>query len=630
MLFEFYRRFRAQFWLVATCLLTLVVYSNTWRAPFVLDDYTGVAQLAATRPTFEDVVREIRDGPAPNRPVANFSFALNAYAHGLAEPVAASAEEDNRRAASVTTGYHAVNILFHLLAGVGFYLLTVVSLRLPTVPPKLSSRPRRLAVLIAALWLLHPVQVQSVTYIVQRMTVLSAMFSFWSLYLYVLGRLREDRRCLAAAAALFLLALGSKETAVILPAVAVVYELTLLETRPGRRFALWTLAAAIVMAFFSFIFIGGWSGIIWHVESAALDRLPYRSFSLYERLITQPRIILFYLSLLLFPHPSRLSLEHEFALSGSLLNPPTMLTLLFGGLILAYAVRIRRKKPIYALLIFATFLSLLVESSFVNIELVFEHRLYLPSAAVIAGGALTLATLLPVAGEVAGRAARSAYFRRATAAALLGMSAIVVLAGWSHQRNEVWTSEVLLWRDAVRKAPRKARPRYNLAQALHKAGRFEEAEARYREALRINPGIALAWSNLGLILEGDGREPEALSAFRRAVDEEPALAEGWINLCQFLARADRLDEALPPCRRSTEIGPEDPRTWSNLGAALLKKRRPAEALRALNKALRLDPGRPAALFNASLAAGASGDIEASRAYAEAFKKTRRALPGTVR
>src|SRR5262245_19855031 len=160
-------------------LLVLCIYSNTFEAPFVLDDNMNILNnhpIRMTTLTIEEVRKAVFKSYNAQRPLAIMSFALNYYFNGYN-----------------VTGYHIVNILIHIIAGIFLYLFVKTTLRLPSLHFK-DTTPEWIASFTVLIWLVHPLHTQSVTYIVQRMNSLAAMFYILSMLLYAKARMSYDTR----------------------------------------------------------------------------------------------------------------------------------------------------------------------------------------------------------------------------------------------------------------------------------------------------------------------------------------------------------------------------------------------------------------------------------------------------
>ncbi len=222
-----------------------------------------------------------------------------------------------------------------------------------------------------------------------------------------------------------------------------------------------------------------------------------RSFSLTERLMTEPRIVMNYLIQIFYPLLNRFSIEHPITISTSLVEPITTLLSLLSitGLLIFGLLKIHRF-PALSLAILFYFLNQIVESSFISLELVFEHRNYLPS----------LFLFLPVAiGVVQGLR----YFQRENKQAMFFLCSsvmtllLIVIGMTTFTRNGTWGSEKTLWEDALEKAPLSARPWGSLAFYYSTTGDYDKALELYEVSLtkqRITgffPAIILR--NMGFI-----------------------------------------------------------------------------------------------------------------------------------
>ena len=279
--------------LLVPALLVILVYAGTLRYPFVFDDIPNIVDNQAMRLARLDgagLWQAAFESPHPRRPVANVSFAFNYRLHGYA-----------------VEGYHWTNVLVHVATGMIFYLLASVTLRLTRGHNVGGARTAPfdgtnvVALAAATLWMIHPCQTQSVTYIVQRMNSLAAMFYLLSMLFYVRARIvsagwKKGAGFLAAVLS-GLLAVGSKENAVTLPFFLFLYEWFFfqeLDRRWLKRQWPWVAVLALVGGITLWVCLGEEPLI------RILDGFRYRDFTLTERLLTQPRVVLFYLGLLAF------------------------------------------------------------------------------------------------------------------------------------------------------------------------------------------------------------------------------------------------------------------------------------------------------------------------------------------
>ncbi len=537
--------------LVLLCLagVGLAVYAPSLDGPFVFDDHIHLLRNRAIQ------LRELSlaglwsaatESPA-HRPVANLSFALN-YWWGGSRP----------------RGYHALNLALHVANGLLVYALARAALR--RRPLALGDRrlARGVAGLAALLFVVHPLQTQSVSYVVQRMNLLCAFFYLAALACYVLARERAPgtrRIPLAACAASGLLALGSKQNAVTLPLAIFLWEWCFYrDFDPAFARRAWRRAGAPLLLLAALVWWWIFQGPHWGYNAKA--------FGMLERALTQGRAIALYLSLALLPLPSRLNLLHDLPLSRSLLDPPSTLpALLAVAASAAGAMLLARRVPWLAFGALWFLLHLAVESSILPLDLVYEHRNYLP-----------LAGLCLAASVGAARLAR----QRALPLVALGLALALPFAVFARQRNRVWADPLALWSDVVAKSPANPLARSDLASALAFAGRSREALAEAERALALAPGSARIHANLGAAYSRLGR---------------------WGRAVHHLERAQA-------------AAPDDAELESALGAALLQAGQRERARAHLARAVARDPQSARAAYNVALLARDEGDLAAARAGLE--------------
>jgi len=521
-------------------------------------------------------------------------------------------------------GYHAANILIHALTGFFLFLLCRrILLRPATMRPERAA-PDLVAVLAALLWLAHPLHTQSVTYIVQRMNGLAALFYVLALYLYARGRAREEQGgngkqwpWLAGALAVWLMALGSKEIAITWPLAVFLYEwyfIRDLRTDWLRtRYVKVTATLLVIVTGLISLLAGG--KLLTFLQAGYAER----SFTLTERLLTQPRVVLFYLSQLIYPHPGRLSLVHDFPLSKSFLDPAsTLLAILALLAIAAAAVVTARRFRLLSFAILWLLLHLVLESSVLGLEMVFEHRTYLPSMFFF----LWLADLgwrrLP----------------RKSAVPAVSIALLAMLSVWTWQRNSVWREPLLFWTDAVTKAPGNPRAHNNLGSALQSEGQLAAAGDHYQQALHLDPAFAVAHANFGSVLQEQGRLPEAIDHYRQALRIKPESLVARYNLGSALQLLGNDNEAISHYLLTLEARPDHADAHHNLAFALQKQGRAQEAIDHYQQAIRFAPDHLLAHYNLGRLFEQLGRRdEAARLYQKAlrieprFEKARQRLAG---
>jgi tetratricopeptide (TPR) repeat protein len=482
-----------------------VVYSNTFHAPFTFDDIPQILSAHLVR----DLAGCVAELPTGLRAVGRLTFAANYAVHGFEVP-----------------GYHFVNLLVHLCAALGVYALTRTALRTVEVTDRTTLSLASTAA--AVLFVVHPVQTQAVTYIVQRYTSLATALYMASVVLYARSRSSPHRAgavvqyCAALIA--MLLAMRTKEIAFTLPLALVLYDVALLDGSARER--LRRLAAPLLMLpvvpviqFLLFAPDAGTSSASASIGAvarggSAVSRLDY--------LLTQARVFMTYLRLLVLPISQ--NVDYEFALSRSV-DAPVLLSAL--GVVILCGVGIwlvvvgrREGKPLMRVAGVGVLwfpLALSVESTLIPIrDVIAEHRLYLPSVGAFMVAGTALAALH--------RRARAHGEVRA-AAVIAGFAMLTVVLGVAtFQRNELWNDPVALWGDAVAKSPGKLRPILNLMGALRDKGDVTAARALYPRAIAIPPTDHEEFITVGLIFQDVGDLEAARSMWEAALNARPRSA----------------------------------------------------------------------------------------------------------
>jgi len=543
-----------------TVFLVFLIYSSNLAGPFVFDDGRNIQNNPAIRLTqlsWSGLMDAATKSPLPNRPLAYISFAFNYYFHSYR-----------------TVGYQLTNILIHMLAGLFLYLFIKITLGLPALQSRFGNS-RWLPFCAVLIWLVHPLHTQSVTYIVQRMNSMASMFYILSMLCYARARLAQGPtvKWLLATACLMsgALALATKETAATLPCFLLIYEWFFFQDLSRewlKRHLPFLVGIFILLIVVSLIYMGG------HPLAKILSAYESRNFTLAQRVLTEFRVVILYLTLLIFPHPNHLNLDYDFPLSHSLLDPvTTLLALLAITGLLAWSVWLAKKDRLLSFCLLWFFGNLVIESSVIGLEIVFEHRTYLPSMMII-----LLAAILA-----------NRYLRANFLKAVMICAITLVFAAWTYERNTTWSNAVSLWSDVVKKSPQKVRPHNNLGNALKHQGKIEEAIVHFNKALQINPGYSKAHNNLGTALASQGKTDEAIKHFGIALYINPNYAAAHSNIGVALAGRNEIEKAIVHFRAALRLKPNKANVHSNLGAALVRQGKLQEALEHLHIALRLKP-----------------------------------------
>ena len=336
------------------------------------------------------------------------------------------------------------------------------------------------------------------------MTALATLFYLLGMLAFVLhrrGRLGGPAATLAVGAA-FLLGMGSKEIVATLPFACLLVDACFFPERRRQTARLAGVALAVGVAL-ALLYLPGVPDFT--------ARYPNRAFTPMERLLTEPRVLWHYLSLLAWPAPERLHLDYHVTLSRGPWSPPTTLPALAGLLALAFAAwRLRARQPLAAFAVLFFLLASALEASFINLEIAFIHRIYLPSLFLFAG----LLAALP-----------QRALARATVPLLL-LAAVLALV--TIERNREWRDENRLWAADLARGASPFRAVMNRGAALIELGRAEEAARVMTQSLPLVHGgqrvqlelqIAGAW----FAVEAFDRAREQLERLRARVGDRPEI-----------------------------------------------------------------------------------------------------------
>ena len=611
-------------------LIGVLLYGHTLQAPFYLDDFINIRDKLHAISSLS--VRELIDASFESyvyrRPLPNLTFALNYYIHGLRLP-----------------GYHIVNIIIHVINCMLLYLFLFKTLTLPGFCHK-CEHPGYVAILASLLWFVNPMQIQSVTYIVQRMTSMGTLFFLCSFLCYLYGRLAQRMR---ARVALFLLSvmcwvmsMASKEIALTLPWLIFFYEWFFFQDLDRT----WLKRSAIYIVT-GFTIMLAWVYFVYEYSPLSLVTAisQHRQYTALERFLTQGRVIFFYISLLIYPHPSRLTLNHDIPVSHGLLDPLTTL-LSFAALAAIFAMTIlafkRHRLMVFCIIWF--FGNLAIEALTASIELVFEHRAYIPSMLVFLPFVLFLFRIVKPR---------------------IGFSiicALIMIFGyWTFQRNALWNNPVAFWEDAAGKPPNHFRAHANLGVSYLDAKQYDRALGAFKKALSLNPTYPTEiYTNIGMLYLDRGRQTlarkhleralalnpnnfvaldligtlyrkqknykEALKHYGMAIKINPNFALSHHNIGILYLEMGELDNAVSTLQHAIMLRPNLAEAHSSLGLALARQGRYDLAIPTLRKAIKIDDKNQEALFNLATAYHKTGQYEMA---AQVYKSVLKMNPGDV-
>lgn len=547
------RSWAAWLWPLGLVVAGLIAYANSFQNAFVFDDRPAILESQRIRSLWP--LGRLLIGST--RPLVELTLALN-YAVGRLDP----------------RGYHLVNLLIHLAAALTLYGLCR---RTPsdTLRPRYGPAATPLAFSVALLWLLHPLQTESVTYLSQRA---EALMGCWALLtLYAVSRMSDShpRRWTVVAVTACALGMLSKPVMVTIPILALLYDRTFLtgsfqEAWRRRRglylglAATWALLAAVTVM------------VVPGDEATVGFRI--KDFAPWEYAATQPGVVWHYLRLALWPDPLILDYDWPIARTWSAVVPQA------AGLVVLLALSLRaaaRRSPVGFLGCWIAGTLAPTSSLFPIADLIFEHRMYLPLAGLIGFGVL--------GGWAAIRGiARAPHARRALAGVLVLVMASTY-AALTIRRNRDYRSELKMWGDTVRKQPGNTRARLSLGYALAQRQRYDEAIAQFNEILRLKPQDTDALNNLGLTMEKMGKWEEAVQYFREGLRVTPNDAQVHLNLGLTYMHQQKSGEAIASFSEAIKIQPRFMLAHYNLATEFLKLGQHQDALTHYQRAVALNP-----------------------------------------
>lgn len=580
---------------VAAMLACLALYAWTLDFPMVFDDYTYLID----NPLFKDpdkfsyllqfrefVLRPAKMGVDPDfavnfvlRPVAYATFAINEAIDGF-----------------TPRGFRAVNIMIHgfnsaLVCGLFSTLLRCSRL-------KIGEGSRFFIPAVAAfLFAVHPLAIESVTYIIQRFTSLAALFVLLSLWLHFSslkpGRNGWGALLLEGAAVIaMLLAMQTKECSFAAPFLAVVLDWLLIGTPivMALRRSILLLALSPIIPTLVMLTSGIMNnGQIDLRESFNIVNSRDNPLDHWHYIVTQLTVVMHYIRLMFWPFG--LNLDPEWPRYQSLLQAPVAAA--FSGIVVLFAsagwwLRRQRDEARPALVFVSLvwyFASISISSGLVPLpDMVAEHRSYLPSIGIF----VIVACLLDLA------RCRLNGFRSWTRAVIPATSALILgLLSWrTCQRNQVWSTDESLWKDTTAKSPGKFRSWGNLGVAYSSAGKEEKAVECYRTALKIEPNFQNGIFNLSNSLLRLNRPQESLEVTLKLIDldknnaRKPSVA---YTLGLGLTGVGRHDEALDIFKSILAANPKDAQALKAAGLVYCRKGLPHLALDHLKQSAAIQP-----------------------------------------
>ena len=572
----------------------IAAYHNSFGGAFVFDDFRQIVNNEAVHHLSWEALAET------DRPVSRLTIAVNYAAGGLD-----------------TRGYHAFNLLIHIVAGLLLFAVVRRLLESVKLASPYAGASHWLAGAIAVVWLVHPLQTESVTYVIQRDEALMGMFFLLTLYCGIRACTSRHPRGWSVAAVLACgFGMASKQVMVAAPIVVLLCDRVFFSA--SLRDALrerWGLYAGLASTWIVLALL--LAGLSQQQFAGIVDEK--ESMTAWEYARTQPGVIVHYLRLVVWPEPLVFDYKWPVANAPASVAPYAAILLALLGTTIWALWRI----PWLGFLGACFFLVLAPTSSIMPItDAAFEHRMYLPLAAVVALLVIGAHYLLRLLARRIGM--REGALTKLECA-LLGIF-VLALGVATVRRNDDYRSAIAMWGDTVAKRPGNPRAHNNLGAALSTQGRDDEAVAHYLEAVRLKPDYAEAHTDLGVALNKLGRAEEAEPHFFEAVRLNPKSAEAQYNLGVALLKSGRNAESTVHASEAARLDPRWPEAQLYLGLALAANGNIQGAIDRYFKALSLRPDYAEAQRKLGAALAKQGRTREAAAY---LAQAARLQPGSA-
>ena len=505
--------------IIAIIIIGIAIYANSISGPFIFDD---IGAIVGNDQIKNNAVFRQWNEP---RYVGLISFALNYRFSNLD-----------------TFSYHIINTVIHILNAILLYFLLVNIFTL--IKDKILDKYRvMLPFFIALIFLVHPVQTQAVTYIVQRFSSMAGLFVLLAVLFYIKFRMLQPERwwLYVLSLACSALAFKTKENTATLPLMIFVIECIFFRNSGSKlrhRIMLlipYCVLVALIPA--SFMHLNkNFGELMGEMREKSYETV---IMNRYEYFVTELRVIMKYISLLIAPVNQ--SLDYFFPLSRSLFEARAFMSFCFILCLIAVSILLYKKYPIISFGILWFFIFLFVESSIIPIrDVIFEHRVYLPSI-----GFLTVLVYI--------------LFLIMHKINVKGLSAVftiivIILSVLTVKRNEIWNNEIALWREASARYPQNMRSHINLGYAYMKKGMCKEAIEELSVTLKDDIYHGRAHKDLANCYRQEGLITQATEEYNRAINIDHSFMHAYTALASLYLEAGNVEEAFKVLLDSTKYG----------------------------------------------------------------------------
>lgn len=520
------------------CLLILFVgliaYINAFHVPFVFDDVPNIAENARIRSlsNISSLFFSIKGPPIAARPLTAATFAVNYYLNGLD-----------------TTGYHVFNLTLHLINGLLLYAL----IKLTAVCLGYGRDDFRVlltAVCSSLIFVAHPIQTETVTYIVTRSTLLATTFFLSGMILFVKAVVSERQKILYTVSLVFISCLGmaSREEFFLFPFMLILYDYFFLSKFNGKEILRHYRVHLPVLLTLSYLLY-----IVLTYDYEEHAGFGVKTVSSFQYFMTQFNVHWTYIRLLFFPVSQ--NLDYDYPVAKTLFELPTILSFLGYVGLWTMGIFFSKRKRVISFCILWFMITLVPSSSIIPaVDVIFEHRLYMP---LIGYSILTIMIIFSISDKLLAKHS----FTRAVLIQVLAI--VLVLTGLASARNTIWNDEIALWQDVVEKSPKKARAHNNLGvaynekalQSYSNKSMLDDAITHLSIATQLNPSYAAAHNNLGAAYADKGMTDRAIEHYEIAITLDPSNYKAHFNLGTEYIRMGLHDKGIDEIKICLQINP---------------------------------------------------------------------------
>ena len=549
-------------------LLGVLIFANHLNNPFQFDSVPYITNNINLKNPETLLTPEFWQQEFLERGLLRMSMALNVQLDGF-EPI----------------GYHILNLGLHILNALLLFFVLEKTFRrfgLHAIGWE-DQRIRTVSFFASVLFLCHPIQTESVIYIISRSEVMASTFYLLGLFMFqqLLERPATSRpQYCFYILIIFLIALlgfSAKQTVATLPAIMLLYYFCPANSPAWPFLKKWKWAiGGVLSAVVGLLFYKLFTDETFLIGPSRAEEMVGRA----KYMLSQPGVIVFYyIKKLLFP--INLNIDPDIEVVSSFLSFNFLISVFVIILLLVGSLKIFKNRFVFFFLCWF-FIILSPSSSIVTLhDLAAEHRVYLASAGIF----ILLACVV----------SEFTHKTQSPQTVLIVYILIGVFGVLTIKRNTVWKSELSLWQDTYSKSPHKVRPLINLARAYSLEGETEKAIKYYQESLIQSPFVFATNYNLGDLYLKKGLEPDAIRHFLLASRIEPEVPESFAKLGEIYLSQKKFQLADTYFKRAVELNPHYSLVFKNLGVVnYYHLNNPKQGLAYFSRSLTLDPNQPEA------------------------------------